>query len=232
MKAIILAAGRGQRLRPLTDTCPKPLLSAGGKPLIVYHLEALARAGVTDIVVNTAWLAERFPAALGDGSRFGVSITYSFEGGSALETGGGLLNALPLLGEAPFLVINGDIHADVDFTELALPPGDLAHLVMVPPPAGSSGDFTLDTGGRLSPDGNGARLTYSGIALIHSDLFSDWRAAFAPDDIQGSPPAFRLAPLLRHAMRQGRIGGHHHRGHWTDAGTLDSLQTLDAALAR
>lgn len=232
MKAIVLAAGRGLRLRPLTDTCPKPLLPAGGRPLIVHHIEALARAGVTDIVINTAWLAEQLPAALGDGSRFGVSIVYSFEGGTALETGGGLLNALPLLGDAPFLVVNGDIHADVDFSRLALPAGDLAHLVMVDPPHGSAGDFVLDAAGRLAPDGDGTRLTYSGIALIHPSLFADWRAAFAPADIHGHPPAFRLAPLLRHAMRQGRIGGCHHRGHWTDAGTPETFARLDARPGR
>ena len=230
MKAIVLAAGRGQRLRPLTDHCPKPLLPVAGKPLIVHHLHALARAGISDVVINTAWLAEQLPAALGDGTAFGLRIVYSFEGGHALETGGGLLNALPLLGEAPFLVINGDIHADVDFSHLALPAGDLAHLLMVAPPEGSTGDFTLDAQGRMSPDsdGDGERLTYSGISIIHPALFTDWRSAFASDDIHGHPPAFRLAPLLRHAMRQGRIGGQRHRGHWTDAGTHETLARLRA----
>ena len=236
MKAIVLAAGRGQRLRPITDTCPKPLLPVGGKPLIVHHLDALARAGFTDVVINTAWLAEQFPAALGDGSHLGVSIVYSFEGSCALETGGGLLNALPLLGDAPFLAVNGDIHADVDFATLALPPGDLAHLVMVDPPGGSGGDFSLDAQGRLMPDdedgGGGTRLTYSGIAILHPTLFAGWRAAFSPDDIHGHPPTFRLAPLLRHAMRQGRVGGRHHRGHWTDAGTPASLERLRSAMPR
>ncbi|MFA7487262.1 MAG: nucleotidyltransferase family protein [Lysobacteraceae bacterium] len=230
MKAIILAAGRGQRLRPLTDTCPKPLLPVAGKPLIVHHIEALAAAGVRELVINTAWLAEQFPAMLGDGADFGVSITYSFEGASALETGGGLLNALPLLGDAPFLVVNGDIHADVDFADLALPSADLAHLVMVDPPAGNAGDFHLDDDGRLTPDGDGPRLTYSGIALIDPALFAGWHAAFSRDDIHGHPPAFRLAPLLRHAMHRDRIGGQHHRGHWTDAGTPQALAALEQKL--
>lgn len=231
MKAIVLAAGRGQRLRPLTDTCPKPLLPVGGKPLIVHHLEALARAGITDLIINTAWLAEQLPAALGDGSQFGVSIVYSFEGSNALETGGGLLNALPLLGDAPFLVVNGDIHADVDFTALALPDGDLAHLVMVDPPEGNPGDFVLDTKNRLMPEGDGTCLTYSGISIINPALFTDWRNAFTPQEIHGHPPAFRLAPLLRHAMRQGRVGGCHHRGHWTDAGMPETFNLLDARLS-
>lgn len=231
MKAIVLAAGRGQRLRPLTDACPKPLLDVGGKTLIVHHLQALARAGITHIVINTAWLAEQFPVALGDGSAFGVSITYSFEGRSGLETGGGLLNALPLLGTEPFLVVNGDIHANVDFSRLALTPGDLAQLVMVDPPDGGKGDFVLDAEDRLMPEGNGRPLTYAGIGIIHPALFTDWRAAFPPEEIQGHPPAFRLAPLLRHAMRQGRVGGQHHRGHWTDAGTPDALERLRHVLA-
>lgn len=230
MKAIVLAAGRGQRLRPLTDACPKPLLPVGGKPLIVHHIQALARAGITDLIVNTAWLAEQLPATLGDGSRFGVSIVYSFEGGEALETGGGLLNALPLLGEAPFLVVNGDIHADVDFARLALPAGDLAHLVMVDPPEGSAGDFVLDTQGRLMPEGDGMRLTYSGISIIDPALFVHWRDAFTPEEIHGHPPIFRLAPLLRHAMRLDRIGGQHHRGRWTDAGTPETFARLHARL--
>ena len=232
MKAIVLAAGRGQRLRPLTDACPKPLLPVGGKPLIVHHLQALARTGITEVVINTAWLAEQLPAALGDGSQFGVSIVYSFEGSHALETGGGLLNALPLLGDAPFLVVNGDIHADVDFADLALPRGDLAHLVMVDPPEGSAGDFVLDAHSRLWPEGDGTHLTYSGIAILHPALFAHWRDVFAPEEIHGHPPAFRLAPLLRHAMRQGHVGGRHHRGHWTDAGTPETLARLDAKLAR
>ena len=227
MKAMILAAGRGERLRPLTDSHPKPLLTIAGKPLIVHHIEALARAGIDEIVINTAWLAEQFPAALGDGAHFGVSIVYSYEGHRGLETGGGLLNALPLLGQEPFLLVNGDIHADVDFTNLALPHDDLAQLLMVTPPDGGHGDFALDQAGRLMPQGEGSRLTYAGIGIIHPALFVGWRAGLCADEVVGNPPCFRLAPLLRHAMRQGRIGGCHHRGHWTDAGTPAALATLN-----
>lgn len=230
MKAMILAAGRGERLRPLTDACPKPLLEVAGKPLIIHHIEALARVGIRDIVINTAWLAEQFPATLGDGARFGVSIAYSFEGETGLETGGGLLNALPLLGPEPFLLVNGDIHVDMDFATLSLPAGDLAHLLMVTPPDRGPGDFSLDAHGRLMPEGEGHRLTYSGIAIIHPALFAGWRAGLASDEVHGQPPCFRLAPLLRHAMRRGRVGGRHHRGHWTDAGTPESMEKLSAML--
>ncbi len=226
MKAMILAAGRGLRLRPLTDTCPKPLLKAGRERLIETHLHALRRAGIRDVVINTAWLAEQFPAVLGDGARFGLSIVYSWEGGSGLETGGGLLNALPLLDPDPFLLVNGDIHLELDFSTLTLPEGDLAHLVVVDPPDGA-GDFALDRQGRLQPvpDATGG-VTYAGVGIIHPALFAGWRTAFAPDEAGGTPPAFRLAPLLRHAMRRGRIGGRHHRGHWADAGTPDALAAL------
>ena len=228
MKAMILAAGRGERLRPLTDSCPKPLLQVAGKPLIVHHIEALARAGIREIVINTAWLANQFPAALGDGARFGVSIAYSFEGETGLETGGGLLNALPLLGSEPFLLVNGDVHVDLDFGSLALPAGDLAYLLMVDPPDGGHGDFSLDASARLMPEGDGMRLTYSGIGIIHPALFAGWRAGLAADEVHGGPPRFRLAPLLRHAMRQGHIGGRHHQKHWSDAGTPESLAKLNS----
>lgn len=231
MKTMILAAGRGERLRPMTDTCPKPLLPIAGKPLIVHHIEALARDGLREIIINTAWLAEQFPAVLGDGSRYGVSIIYSFEGKAGLETGGGILNALPLLGGEPFLLVNGDVHAEVDFASLSLPEGDLGHLLMVDPPAGSNGDFVLATdqagNGRLQVDG-GPRLTYSGIGILHPALFAGWHAGFTPEEVSGQPPHFRLAPLLRHAMRQNRISGRHHRGHWTDAGTPEALNALGA----
>lgn len=226
MKAMILAAGRGLRLRPLTDACPKPLLPVGGEPLIESHLRALRQAGITEVIINTAWLAEQFPAALGNGERYGLSITYAWEGGTGLETGGGLLNALPLLGDAPFLLVNGDIHLALDFSTLALPEGDLAHLVVVDPPDGA-GDFALDRHGRLhpAPDAGGG-VTYAGVGVIAPTLFAGWRAAFAAHETGGTPPAFRLAPLLRHAMRRGRIGGRHHVGHWTDAGTPEALAAL------
>ena len=227
---MILAAGRGLRLRPLTDSCPKPLLRIGGERLIETHLHALQRAGISDVVINTAWLAEQFPAALGDGARYGLTLTYSWEGGTGLETGGGLLNALPLLGHAPFLLVNGDIHLDLDFSTLVLPEGDLAQLVVVEPPDGA-GDFALDRQGRLhpQPDTRGG-VTYSGVGIIHPALFAGWREAFASHEAGGTPPAFRLAPLLRHAMRRGRVGGRHHAGHWTDAGTPEALAALERHL--
>ncbi len=238
MKAMILAAGRGERLRPLTDTCPKPLIRVGKATLIESHLHALQRAGVREVVINTAWLGEQFPALLGDGARFGLSIVYSYEGGLGLETGGGLLNALPLLGGEPFLLVNGDIHAEVDFSSLALAEGDLAQLLMVDPPVDGTGDFVFEaeepTGalGRLHVDGDqGPRLTYSGIAIIHPALFAGWHAAFMHGEVTGFPPAFRLAPLLRHAMRRGRVGGQYHHGHWTDAGTPAALEALVSRLS-
>jgi MurNAc alpha-1-phosphate uridylyltransferase len=142
MKALLLAAGRGERMRPLTDVTPKPLLEAGGKPLLVWHLERLAALGVREAVINTSWLAEQFPRALGDGTRFGLRLSYSYEGATPLETGGGMLAALPLLGAAPFLLVNGDIHADYDLARLPREPAGLAHLVMVDTAAHApQGDF-------------------------------------------------------------------------------------------
>lgn len=227
MKAMILAAGRGQRLRPLTDTCPKPLLQAGSDRLIESHLHALRRAGVREVVINTAWLAEQFPAALGDGSDYGLAITYSWEGGAGLETGGGILNALPLLGNAPFLLVNGDIHLELDFSTLFLPDGDLAHLLVVDPPEGE-GDFGLDERGRIHPaPGAHVGVTYSGVGILHPALFAGWRAAFPHGEVFGvAPPGFRLAPLLRHAMRRNAVSATRHRGLWTDAGTPESLAAL------
>jgi len=231
VKAMILAAGRGQRLRPLTDTCPKPLLKAGGERLIETHLRALARAGIDEVIINTAWLGEQFPAALGDGARFGLRITYSFEGGTGLETGGGILNALPLLGCRPFLLVNGDIALDLDLSVLALPAGALAQLVVVDPAPGAAGDFGLDDAARLHPVPGAARaVTYAGVGVLHPALFAGWREAIAADEATGTPPAFRLAPLLRHAMRRTAVHGHLHRGRWTDAGTPESLARLDAEL--
>ena len=229
MKAMIFAAGRGERLRPFTDTTPKPLLDVGGFTLIEHHLRRLAAAGVHDVVINTAWLAEQFPQQLGDGSRHGLSIVYSFEGHRALETGGGLLNALPLLGDEPFLLVNGDVFTDIVFASLPNAPQGLAHLVMVAPPQGKQGDFALAHDGLLhaEPDPrHGLPLTYSGIAVIRPQLFDGLREAFTPTDITGHPPAFRLAPLLRHAMRRGVVSGQLHEGIWTDAGTPQTLEAL------
>jgi len=225
MRAMILAAGRGERMRPLTDACPKPLLEAGGKPLIVWHLERLRAAGFADVVINHAHLGAMIEATLGDGSRFGLHIRYSPEA-EALETAGGIRQALPLLGDAPFLVINGDIFCDTDLAALRGAAArrlgdDLAHLLMVPNPAHHpAGDFRL-VDGRLHRDGE-PRLTFSGIGLYRPTLFAGIAA--------GAKAA--LGPLLRDAMDTGRVGGSLHAGDWLDIGTPQRLAELDARLRR
>lgn len=219
MRAMILAAGRGERMRPLTDHTPKPLLAVGGRPLIEHHLLALADAGVTEVVINTAWLGDRIEAHLGDGSRYGLHLNYSREPEGALETGGGIRHALPLLGDAPFLVINGDVWCDVPLAPLLTPPRALAHLVLVDnPDHNENGDFVLN-GNSVAETGAGPRLTYAGIGVFHPALWAGTRAG-----------AFPLAPLLRRAMADGRVTGHHHRGQWHDVGTPDRLRGLDQAL--
>ena len=219
MKVMVLAAGRGERMRPLTDHTPKPLLAVAGKALLVHHLERLAQAGLTDIVVNHAWLGAQIEAALGDGRTFGVNIRYSAEG-EALETGGGIARALPLLGDEPFAVINGDIFCDFDLRLLPslLASGDLAHLILVAnPPQHPHGDFALETG-RARASGEG-RLTFAGIGVYHPVLFA------------GCPQgAFPLAPLLRQAMSADRVGASRHDGLWCDVGTPQRLAALDAQL--
>ena len=226
MKAMILAAGRGERMRPLTDHRPKPLLEVGGRPLIVWHIEALRAAGITDLVINHAHLGHTLIEALGDGSAFGVRIAWSAEPAGALETAGGIAHARPLLGDAPFVVVNGDIWCDADFVALARAgsalhaDGDLAHLLLVPnPPHNPAGDFVLRDD-RVY-DENDGRLTFSGIGAYHPSLF---------DGLDPDAPA-KLAPLLRTAMREGRVGGALHRGHWHDVGTPERLAEVDA-LAR
>jgi MurNAc alpha-1-phosphate uridylyltransferase len=215
--AMILAAGRGERMRPLTDRVPKPLLTAGGRRLIDYHLEALARSGIREVVVNHAHLGDQIEAALGDGRAFGLRIRYSPEG-RALETGGGIHRALPLLGEGPFLVVNGDVWTDVDFGGLTLAASDLAHLVLVDNPAHHpAGDFALQSG-RASVQGE-PRLTFSGIGVYRAALFAGCRDG-----------AFPLAPLLREAMAAGRVSGERHAGTWVDVGTPERLAALDARL--
>jgi len=226
MRAMILAAGRGERMRPLTDHTPKPLLPAGGKPLIVWHIERLAAAGIRDIVINHAWLGEQLPATLGDGSAFGVRIAYSAEA-SALETAGGIAQALPLLGAQPFLVVNGDIWCDWDPAQAAGAAARLdaeradAWLVLVDNPEHHPhGDFALDAAGRVHAAGAG-KLTFAGIGIYRHALFHGLPLA---------TPA-PLAPLLRQAMARGTVLGTHHRGLWTDVGTPQRLQALDARLA-
>lgn len=236
MKALIFAAGLGERMRPLTDRTPKPLLEVGGRALIVRHLEKLASAGATDVVVNTSWLATRFPEALGDGSRWGLRLHYSVEGTVPLETGGGMLNALPWLrgdggGNGAFLAVNGDIFSDHDYAALPLDPAGDAHLVLVDNPEHHpGGDFRLGDDGLVAPAGD-PRLTFSGIGVYRPSLFDDWRAAAAgAPAIDEVPPRFQLAPLLRAAMARGAVTGEHHRGRWTDVGTPARLERLDAEL--
>ncbi len=217
---MILAAGRGERMRPLTDHTPKPLLPAGGKPLIAWQVQALAAAGFTRVIVNHAYLGAQLEAYLGNGTNWGVEIVYSPET-RALETAGGIAHALRLLGNTPFLVVNGDIWTDYDYrrmrnVDLA---GQLAHLVLVDNPAHHpAGDFVLDAQ-RVSHDGE-PRLTFSGIGCYHPDLFAG---------VADNEPA-PLAPLLRNAMRLGKVGGEWHDGLWFDIGTPDRLAELDALL--
>lgn len=220
MKAMILAAGRGERMRPLTDLTPKPLLEAGGKPLIVWHIERLARAGFTELVINHAHLGAQIEEYLGDGSRFGVSIRYSPEA-EALETAGGIANALPLLGDEPFLVVNGDIFCDHDFTDLPRELGPLsAWLVLVDNPAHHpGGDFALKKNKRVLEE-SGHKLTFSGIGLYRPEMF-----AMIPRGAKA-----KLAPLLREQMAHGRVGGEHFRGRWMDIGTPERLRQLDNLL--
>lgn len=214
MKAMVLAAGRGERLRPLTDRIPKPLIEAGGRPLIAWHLDKLARAGFDEVVINLGHLGDRLRETVGDGERFGLAVRYSEEPPGALETGGGILNALPLLGREPFLLVNGDCWTDLDFAAPGLAPGDLAHLVLVDNPAHNpAGDFALD-GDRIRNAGD-AMLTYAGVAVIHPNLFGDCR-----------PGRFPLTPLLREAADSDRVEGTHYPGAWFDVGTLERLGRL------
>jgi MurNAc alpha-1-phosphate uridylyltransferase len=231
MKALIFAAGLGERMRPLTDHTPKPLLSVGGKRLIAWHLEKLAAIGVRDVVINTSWLAPQFPATLGDGADWGLRLHYSYEGTRPLETGGGMLHALPLLGDAPFLLVNGDVWTDYDFARLPREPAGLAHLVMVDRPVqATQGDFALDADGLVRSDG-AHRLTYAGLGVYRPQLLDGWRERTHDDGADETPPRFRLAPILRAFMGEGRITGEHHRGRWTDVGTPQRLAQLDAELA-
>lgn len=220
-RVMILAAGRGERMRPLTDSLPKPLLPLLDRPLIVWQIERLARAGFSDVIINHAHLGHLIEERLGDGCALGVHIRYSAEGeGGALETGGGIFKALPLLGDGPFLVINGDVWSDIDLAHLRLNRGDLAHLVMVDNPTHNPhGDFHLASG-RLHGLGE-PRLTFSGVGVYLPQLFDGCHAG-----------AFPLAPLLRDAMALGRVGGTLHTGEWTDVGTPQRLAQLEQRLSQ
>ncbi|MGH8482599.1 MAG: N-acetylmuramate alpha-1-phosphate uridylyltransferase MurU [Nevskiaceae bacterium] len=223
VKVMVLAAGKGERMRPLTDGRPKPMLPVAGKPLIEYHLERLSAAGVREFVINLGWHGSQIREALRDGSRWGVTITYSEEGWPALESGGGIFHALPLLGSDPFVVVNGDVYADYPWARLvdqarALPRGDLAHLVLVPNPAHNpDGDFTL----RQGRVGNAAapRLTFSGLSVHRPEFF------------EGCEPGhFPLLPLWRRAAERGLLGGERFDGRWSDVGTPGRLGELERAL--
>lgn len=217
MKAMILAAGRGERMRPLTDHTPKPLLEAGGKALIEHQIERLVAAGFDDLVINHAHLGEQIEALVGDGARWGIRVRYSREE-RALETGGGIFRALHLVGPGPFLVVNGDIWTDLDFARLRTLAPPLAHLVLVAnPPHHPRGDFVLRDGQVVDEDG--PRLTFSGIGLYRPELFADCQ-----------PGAFQLAPLLRQAMASGQVSGERLPGRWFDIGTPERLQALDRML--
>ncbi len=225
MRAMILAAGRGERMRPLTDHVPKPLLIVGGKPLIVWHLERLANAGFKEIVINHAHLGAQIEAMLGNGAHWGVSICCSPEK-AALETAGGIANALDLLGRdgnenQPFLVVNGDIYTDFDFTGIALQPSKHAHLVLVNnPPQHPQGDFAIEAGD-LRHTGE-QMLTFSGIGVYHPNLFADV--------VKGQPA--KLAPLLRQAIDHDLATAQHYQGVWHDVGTPERLKQLDESLLK
>jgi len=218
---MILAAGRGERMRPLTLSRPKPLLDVGGRALIEHHLQALVAAGFSQVVINLSWLGEQICAALGDGARFGIDIRYSEEGPEPLETGGGIFRALPLLGPAPFLVLNGDVWTTYPYAALRERwlARDLAHLVLVPNPAHNErGDFVLRDG-RMREGEEGDRYTFSGIGVYHPSLFDGCR-----DGI------FKLAPLLRAAASAGRVSAELYEGDWLDIGTPERLAALDRRL--
>jgi len=224
MRAMILAAGRGVRLRPLTDTLPKPLIPVAGQPLIEYHLRNLARAGITEIIINTAWLAEKIHQQLGDGASYGVNIDYSDEG-TALETAGGIINALPLLGDEPFLVVNGDIYCELDFRAMedvsaCLADDIQAHLVLVNnPDHNQAGDFAIKDG--MIKNSGDSMYTFSGIGIYRPEFFAGQ-----------TPGALPLAPVIRDRCEKGQISGEVYGGAWTDAGTIERIKQLEAQLLK
>jgi len=218
-KAMLLAAGRGERLRPITDTIAKPLVAVAGKPLIVYHLEALAAAGIHEVIVNLSWLGDQIRATLGSGVRYGVRITYSDEGPEPLETGGGILRALPMLGPDPFLVINADVWLDMDLRSCGPLADDADACVVLTsnPPHHPHGDFGLEAGRVVERDSD--RLTYTGVGLYRPEFFAGCR-----------PGKFPLLPLLKRAIAAGRLRGERFDGSWFDAGSPERLARLEAWL--
>lgn len=223
MKAMLLAAGKGKRMLPLTQSTPKPLLQAGGKPLIAYHLEKLARAGIREVIINHAYLGQQLEQALADGSDYGIRIHWSPEGEEPLETAGGIIHALPRLGKEPFILISADIWTDYDFANLPdeLPGDSLAHLVMVPnAPHHPRGDFVLDGWQlQLAAEASAQTCTYSGIGVFHPQMFVGLEAGFRA-----------LRPLLESAITAQRISAELHSGDWFDIGSPERLQELDVRL--
>ncbi|MGH8209139.1 MAG: N-acetylmuramate alpha-1-phosphate uridylyltransferase MurU [Steroidobacteraceae bacterium] len=218
MRAMVLAAGRGERMRPITDTLPKPLVPVAGKPLIGYHLQRLAKAGINEVVINLSWLGDRIRAALGDGREYRLSITYSDEGPAPLDTGGGIFNALPLLGAGPFLVVNGDTWSDIEYGHLALEDGANGRIVLVPNPTHNCrGDFAVE--GDVVVDRDVDRFTYSGVGVYRAEFFAGCSAG-----------RFPLLPLLQRAIAARLLRGAVHHGEWCDVGTPERLATLDAAV--
>lgn len=229
MKAMILAAGLGNRMRPLTDHTPKPLLCAGGKPLIEYHLENMQRAGIREVIINLAYLGEKIRAHLGDGQQFGLQIIYSNEP-EPLETGGAILHALDALGTDTFLLVNGDVWCDLEFAHFIQQPlaeNQRGHLLLVPNPEfHPQGDFALNTSGQLIVDSDKThpqRFTFGGISLLTPELIANY-----PDKRQKFP----LVEVLRRALGEGQLTGQVHRGHWSDVGTPERLEELNVFLAQ
>lgn len=216
---MILAAGTGTRLRPLTDTCPKPLICVNGTPLLVYHIEKLVHLGLNDIVINVSYLADKIIEYIGSGEKWGAKITYSHEP-TPLEVGGGIFNALSLLGEEPFILVNGDIWTDYDFIKLPKKLTGLAHLVLVENPEHNmQGDFSLDAQGMIVDDPDLPNYTYAGIAVLHPKLFCS-----------ATPGCFPLRPLLQDARKKNALTGEYYNGLWTDVGTVERLQNLENTL--
>ncbi len=217
MRAIILAAGKGERMRPLTLIKPKPLLEVCGITLLEHHIINLEKAGFNDIVINVSWLAQQIMKKIGDGSQYNVSVKYSYEGDEPLETGGGIFKALKLLDKQPFLVVNADIKTDFQFDQLSLPSNSLAHLVLVNNPKHHlTGDFSIQTNSLLKDDNNSKKYTYSGIGIYHPSVFNGCKHE-----------KFRLAPLLRQQMKTSQISGQLYNGDWDDIGTIERLSEIN-----
>jgi MurNAc alpha-1-phosphate uridylyltransferase len=216
---MILAAGRGERLRPLTDDTPKPLIEVGGRSLLERHLENVKSAGIKTVVINLGWLGDKIVEHVGSGSRYGLEVLYSQEGDNVLETGGGIHKALPMLGDEPFLVVNADIFTDMPVPEVRLADARLGHLVMVPTPGyRDRGDFNIEAG-RIR-NGADAAYTFSGVAVYRPEFFDDCDAG-----------RFSIAPMLRAAADRGQLSGSLYEGLWTDAGTPERLATLIAEVS-